>query len=180
MFKKSVLHLSLVAALLSTSGVVFAATAGASLPVSASVSKNCSISTTGAITFGAYDPVGANAVAALNTSGQVSIACSKNSSGLTIGMDDGTHVSGTQRQMLGGVSAENLQYNLYQPPSNLPNAACTFPGTTPWSAAGAGLMALSNPPSKAARVYNVCGTIPGGQDVSVDLYADTIIATINF
>jgi spore coat protein U-like protein len=31
-----------------------------------------------------------------------------------------------------------------------------------------------------ARVYNVCGSIPGGQDVSADSYTDTVSATINF
>jgi spore coat protein U-like protein len=35
-------------------------------------------------------------------------------------------------------------------------------------------------PSKAARTYNVCGSIPGGADVGVGAYADTVIATVTF
>lgn len=180
MFAKSVLQLSLAGLLLATSGLVLAASATTNIPVSASVSQNCLISTTSALSFGAYDPIGTNALAALNATGQISIACAKKSTGLTIGMDNGINVSGSQRQMLGGVSAEMLQYNLFQPPSNTPNAACTFPATTAWTAIGAGLLTLSSPSSKMARLYNVCGTIPGGQDVSVDTYTDTVIATINF
>jgi spore coat protein U-like protein len=180
MFEKSILQISLATVLLSASSIVLAASMSTNLPVSASVSQNCLISTTSAIAFGAYDPVGVNALTALNTSGQISIACAKKSVGLTIGMDNGVHVSGAQRQMLGAANAENLQYNLYQPPSNTPNTACTFPGTVAWSTSGGGLLNLASPVSKAANLYNVCGTIPAGQDVSVDTYTDTIIATINF
>lgn len=180
MLKKSALHLLLVAALLATSGVVDAASVSTSIPVSASVSQNCTISTTSALAFSAYDPIGANATAALNATGQISVACSKGATGLTIGMDNGAHVAGAQRQMLGGVAANMLQYNIFQPPSNAPNTACTFPGTTAWTATGAGLLTLSSAPNKVTRVYNVCGTIPGAQDVAADTYTDTVGATISF
>lgn len=99
---------------------------------------------------------------------------------MTIGMDNGAHVAGTQRQMLGGTAGGLLQYSIFKPPSNEPNTACTFPGTAPWTAIGAGLLTISIAPTKVARVYNVCGTIPGGQDVAADTYTDTIAATINF
>lgn len=83
--------------------------------------------------------------------------------------------------MLGGTSADVLQYNLFQPPNNTPGTACTFPGTTAWTNAGAGLLTLASPASNAGRTYNVCGTIPGGQNVSADpSYTDTVSATINF
>ena len=35
-------------------------------------------------------------------------------------------------------------------------------------------------PSKAARTYNVCGSVPGGADVAVGAHADTVIATVTF
>ena len=41
-------------------------------------------------------------------------------------------------------------------------------------------MALSVAPSKAARTYNVCGTIPQGQDASAGVYNDIVVATVNF
>jgi len=178
--KKSSLCLSVAVTLLSASAAVLAATASTSIPVSASITQTCSISTTSALAFAAYDPLIANATTALNATGQVSVACTKGATGLTIGMDNGTHVSGAQRQMLGGTSAASLQYNLFQPPSNTPGAACTFPGTTAWTNTGSGLFTLATSTTKVARIYSVCGTIPGGQDVAADTYTDTVNATINF
>ncbi len=157
-----------------------AASGSTYFPVTASVTQNCSISTSSALAFSSYDPIGTNATAPLNATGQISVACSKGATGLTIGMDNGTHISGSQRQMLGGTAAGMLQYNIFQPPSNTPGAACTFPGTTAWTATGTGLLTLSSAPTKVTRVYSVCGTIPGGQDVSADTYTDTVGATINF
>jgi spore coat protein U-like protein len=182
MLKKSILHLSVAAALLAASGIVLAESRSTNLAVSASVSQNCTISTMSNLAFGAYDPIGVNAVAALNTSGQVSVACPKGANGLTIGMGNGANASGTQRQMLGGgtIAGALLQYNLFKPSSNAAGAACTFPGATAWTTTDGGLLELSSPTTKAARVYNVCGTIPGGQDVSVGSYTDTVSATITF
>lgn len=180
MLRKTALQLSLAAVLLPAYGIALAASASASFAVTASVSQICTINTTSALAFSAYDPIGTNASTALNATGQISVACTKSSASLTIGMDNGAHVAGTQRQMLGGTSAGNLQYNLFQPPSNVAGTACTFPGTTAWTTAGAGLLTLTSAPSKAARVYNVCGTIPGGQDVAADTYNDAVSATINF
>jgi spore coat protein U-like protein len=181
MLKKSLLSLSAVVALLPVSGTVIAASTSTNIPVSATVSQGCIISTTAALAFGAYDPTGANATNALNATGQVSVACSKGSTGLTIGMDNGTHVLGTQRQMQGVIATDLLQYNLFQPPTNVAGVACTFPGSIPWNTTTpAGVLTITSAPTKAARLYNVCGTIPGGQDASTGSYTDTIIATLNF
>jgi spore coat protein U-like protein len=80
--------------------------------------------------------------------------------------------------MLGGVAAGMLQYNLFQPPNNTPGTPC--PGTTAWTNTGLGLFTRTSATTKTARVYNVCGTVPGGQDVAADSYTDTVSATINF
>lgn len=178
--KKNLLGALIFNVLLIASRVVLAASASTSIPVSASVTQVCSISTTSALAFAGYDPIGTNATAPLNTTGQISISCSKGAAGLTIGMDNGTHVAAQQRQMIGATSTNLLQYSIFQPPSNAPNTACTFPGTTPWTNVGAGMLTLTSAPAKTARLYNVCGTIPGGQDVSADTYTDIVIATINF
>ena len=181
MLKKSSLKLLVAAVLTLACGSAFSASTSATLAVSASVSQNCTISTT-ALAFGAYDPVSANASTALDASGSVSVACTKGATGLTVGMNNGLHASGLQRQMLGGTSADVLQYNLFQPPSNTPGTACTFPGATAWgNTIGTDTLALTNAPNKTARTYNVCGTIPSGQNVSADAsYTDTVSATINF
>ena len=180
MLKKSVLPMIVAASLVVAPVTVLAASATTTIAVSASVTQNCTISTTSALAFVAYDPIGANATAALNATGQVSVACSKGATGLTIGIDNGAHVAGAQRQMLGGVAAGMLQYNLFQPPNNTPGTPCTFPGTTAWTNTGTGLFTLSSATTKTARVYNVCGTVPGGQDVAADSYTDTVSTTINF
>ena len=180
MFKKTALHLAVVTALLGTSGIVLAASATSNIAVSATVSQTCSISTTTALAFGTYDPIGTNATDSLNATGQVSVACAKGASSLTIGMGDGTHVVGTQRQMQGTTATDILTYNIYQPPSNVAGVACSFPGTTAWTTTGTGLLSLINAPSKAARLYNVCGTIPGGQDATTGAYTDSVVATLNF
>ena len=179
MTKTSMFKLLVVAVATSVSGSAFAASASANLGVSASVSKNCSITTT-PLLFGAYDPVTANLTLALTGSGTVSVACAKSSGGLTVGMSDGANVLATQRQMKGAIvgNTDMLQYNLYQPPSNAPGAACSFASPTAWTIAAP--LTLTNAPSNAARVYNVCGSIPGAQDVSVDSYSDVVSATINF
>jgi spore coat protein U-like protein len=180
MFKKTLLCLSVASALVVASGVVSAASASTSVPVSASVSQSCTISTTAALAFAGYDPIGTNAAAALNATGQISVACAKGAKGLTIGMDNGTHFAASQRQMQGASAASLLKYDIFQPPNNTPNSVCTFPGTTAWTNSGNGLFSLSSATTMAVRVYNVCGSIPGGQDVSADSYTDTVSATINF
>jgi spore coat protein U-like protein len=180
MLIKYILGTSVAVALLVASGVVFAASATTNIAVSASVSQSCSITSASALAFGAYDPIGANATTPLNATGQVSVACSKGATGLTIGMDVGAHVSGTQRQMQGTTATDLLQYNLFQPPSNTPSTPCTFPGTTSWTNATPGLLVITSAPTKVARLYNVCGTIPGGQDATTGSYSDTVSATLNF
>jgi len=176
MKRTSLLRLLVVAALPLACASVFAATDTANLAVSASVSKNCRITTT-PLAFGEYDPVTANLIAALTGQGSVSVACAKGSSGLTVGMSNGANFL-VKRRMT-GPALDFLLYDLFQPTGVTPATAC--PGTVAWGTTiGTDTLALTNAPSKAARPYLVCGSIPGGQDVAVDSYTDTVVATINF
>ena len=153
-----------------------AGSASTNLAISASVAANCTISTT-AVAFGAYDPVVANAATALSGSGTVVIACTK-SSAPTIGLGLGGNASGSIRRMSGG--GDFLTYELYFPTTNAASAACGAL-TTIWGTTGANLFAPTAPASKAARTYNVCGTVPANQDVAVAaLYSDTVLATVTF
>jgi spore coat protein U-like protein len=180
MIKKTIFILAAVAALLPASGAVRAAAATTSIAVSANVSQACTISTVSGVAFGNYDPIATNATAPLNATGSISVTCSKGAKGLSIGIDAGAQPAGQQRQMKGAAGSTPLLYNIFQPPSAVPGTACTFPGTTAWTNATGGLLTLEAAPSKAARTYNVCGTIPGGQDVTVEAYSDTVTATLNF
>lgn len=154
------------------------AVANPALSVTASITANCTITTT-AVAFGAYDPVVANAATPLNATGTVTIACTKGSApNITLGL--GAHASGSQPNMLNGGNADVMAYNLFQPPNNTPGTACTFPASQAWGTSGAAIFTPTVPTGKAARTYNICGTVGAGQDISVGSYTDTVVATVNF
>lgn len=141
-------------------------TATANLTVTASVGNDCTISTT-PLAFGAYNPVVANATAALSGTGGVVITCTKNAV-TTIGLGLGANATGSTRRMILG--AEFLTYELYQEVGH----------TTVWGATGTARLTPPAAPSKAARTFAVYGLVPPGQDVAAGSYTDTVIATVNF
>ena len=169
----AIIGLSLVAA-----GSASAGSATANLAVSASVSANCTISTS-PVAFGAYDPIVANAAMDLTASGLVTIACTKGSApNITLGQ--GSNYS-AGRRMAGGASF--LNYELYQPSNTNPDAGSTCVYTTPtvWGTVGAQIFTPTAAGSKVARAYKVCGSVPQGQDPGVAAsYTDTVVATVNF
>ena len=176
-------HALALATLLGVSAAVLAPKAHAgqaqqNLAVSAQVNANCTISTS-ALAFGSYDPVVANASTALNGTGSVTIACTKGSAP-NITLDNGANFASSTRNMKNTGNTDLLQYALYQPPNTTPGTACTFPGTQAWGTSGAAIFTPTSPTGKAARTYNVCGTVSAGQDISVGTYQDTVVATVNF
>src|SRR5438876_10604272 len=146
------------------SNVAYAGSTPANLAVSAAVTANCTI-TTSPVAFGGYDPVSANATTALPGTGSVTIACTKGSApSITLGL--GSNAAGSQRNMkIVGGGTDVLGYQLFQPPDTTPGTAC--PGSTVWDASVGGTFTPTAPTTKAARTYNVCGTVAAGQDVSV-------------
>jgi spore coat protein U-like protein len=145
----------------------FAGQATANLNVSASVSAVCTISTA-AVAFGAYDPVVTNAAAALNGTGTVTVACTKGASA-TIDLGNGGNLSAGSRRMTSG--PDFLNYALYKDAAR----------TQVWGTGLAGGATLTyNSATKAATNLTVYGTVPGGQDVTVGNYSDTVVATINY
>jgi spore coat protein U-like protein len=172
-----------IAAALALSIPPHAAGTTAVLGVSASVSANCTISTT-ALSFGQYESLQANATTALNAAGTVSIACTKGTAP-KITMDLGQNPNAGKRYMALVASASvaaagTLYYELYQPPNPTPGTGCNFPGTTLWGASAGQTLMLSPATGRGARTYNVCGTIPPGQFTTMGTYADTVVATVNF
>jgi len=138
-----------------------------SLALSASVSNNCTISTS-AVGFGSYDPVVVNASAALDGTGTVSIACTKGAT-TTIGLDLGSNASGSTRRLTDG-SSNYLTYELYQDSGR----------STVWGNAGSGLFTPVAAPSKASRSFAAYGRVAGSQDVPAGTFTDTVTATVNF
>jgi len=161
--------------------VSYAASATSTIPVNVRVAQVCAIATTSGLSFASYDPVVINASAALNATGVISITCSKGSAGVTVALGYGLNPSGTtQRQMVGSTASNLIQYNVFQPPSSIAGTSCTFPGVLPWGTSGVGMLTVTTAPDNAPRLYSICGTIPGAQNVTADAYTDTIVATINF
>ncbi|MBI4475967.1 MAG: spore coat protein U domain-containing protein [Acidobacteria bacterium] len=145
-----------------------AGSAQATLNVSATVANNCTISTA-AIAFGSYDPVVTHASTALDSTGTVTIACTKGAN-TTIELGLGANASGSQRRMKDS-GTNYLNYELYQPDGF----------TTVWGLLSAGnAYTPAAAPSKAARSFTVNGRVAAGQDVPAGSYSDTVVATVNF
>ena len=146
---------------------VQAATASANLSVSASVNARCSISAPSTLAFGVYDPVVDNLSTDLDADTTVSVACTKNSSGVWVGLDLGANASGSTRRMANG--GERLAYELYSDAAR----------TTVWGNVLATGVSYT-PTSKDPVSISVYGRVPAGQDVGVGSYSDSVTATINF
>jgi len=162
----------------------WAATATATVNVTASVTQKCKITTTDVV-FGAYDPVATNLSTALTapSPGTLVVTCTKNASGVTLALNTGTHsTGGTNRRMLETAGAGMfLTYQLYQPSATTPSAACAY--TTIWGDGTNGTVLTPSGTTwgnASAQTFNVCGQVPAGQDVEQGSYADVITATVNF
>lgn len=164
-------------ALLSAAGAAFAGSSTANLGIEASVAANCTINTT-SVKFGSYDPILANATDPLNATGTVTIACTKGAAP-KVSLDLGSS-GGSSRQMNGTKSNDKLAYELYQQQGTGVSGVCSYTGATVWGATGTAVFTPTTATSKASRSYNVCGQVAGGQDVSVDTYSDTVVATVLF
>jgi spore coat protein U-like protein len=165
-------------ALFFSGGAALAGVGTSTLAARTQINANCTISTT-PVAFGGYDPIGANKTTDLNAIGVITVTCVKGTAP-TIGLGLGSNPSGSTRQMKNTTSANFLQYELYQPSSTVPNAACSFPGSVVWGNSGGGLFNAGSAPTKNARSYNVCGTIAAGLNPAIGTYQDTVVATVNF
>jgi spore coat protein U-like protein len=143
------------------------ASATASLSVSASVSKNCTI-TTAPIAFGAYDPVTLNATAPLDSTGTVTVTCTKGAPA-KVGLNPGGNAQGTTRRMLGG-TAEYLTYELYQDPAH----------AVVWGDTATTALDIPAAPNQNPRSFSVYGRVAAAQAAAVGNYTDTVVATVNF
>jgi spore coat protein U-like protein len=135
--------------------------------VRATVSQNCSITTT-PVGFGVYDPVVANATTPLDGTGAVIVTCTKGA-GTRIDLNNGANATGGTRRMSAG-GGDFLTYQLYQNSGR----------TTVWGSGGSAGQTIAGAPSKAPRTFTVFGRVPAGQDVPAGSYADTVVATIHF
>jgi spore coat protein U domain-containing protein, fimbrial subunit CupE1/2/3/6 len=118
----------------------------------------------GALAFGPYDPLGANAVAPRDAQGTIRIACTRDTS-YAVGLGAGLSGAGATRQMANG--GERLTYELYTTAARTVvwNTTSTVTGTAP---------------STSPITLGVYGRIPAGQAVAAGPYSDSVQSTINF
>jgi len=169
--------LATLALLALAASTALAGSATSNVGISSNIPNVCTIST-GAVAFGAYDPIVTNASSPLDASGNVTITCTKGAT-TTVGLGLGTNASGAVRRMKDGGS-DMMTYELYQPPDSTPGTACSYASATIWGNSGGGLFTPAAAPNKNARTYNICGEVAAGQDLPTGSYTDTVVATVNF
>lgn len=148
-------------------GSGLADSATATIAVSATVRRNCTITTT-PLAFGTYDPVVANVTTPLDAAATVTIACTMGTPA-TIGLDTGSNALATQRRLTNSSSAYmNYQIFLDSGHSNV------------WGNETTTQLDAGTAPSKEPRAFPVYGRIPAGQDVPVGPFSDSVVATVNF
>jgi spore coat protein U-like protein len=152
------------------SGSSLAATETSDLGVSATVTANCTITTT-AVSFGTYDPIVTHASDALESTGTVTTTCTNGAAAtITLGQganaDTGSTDAAPVRRMISGT--DYLGYQLYSDSAR----------TTVWGNDATTDVAVTG--TGGAVDTTVYGSVPGGQNVPAGSYADTVVATVTF
>ncbi len=140
----------------------------ATFTVSTHIRASCSISA-GDLAFPDYDPMDTSDTVGTST---ITLTCSKNSA-YTVTLSSGGSPSYAARRMTGATHGDLLSYNLY---------TASPPSTNVWgdATAPAANKVTGNAPDKNAFGLTVYGSIPAGQDMSVDTYTDSITAEVTF
>lgn len=165
---KHLLSAVAVIAIASVSG--FAQTATSDLSVTATVSNNCTI-TTSAVAFGAYDPIVANASTPRDAAGTVTVTCTsgavtKITLGQGVNFNTGSTDAAPNRRMING--ANFLSYAIYQETGR----------TTAWG--NTALTGVAHTGTGTETAISVYGRIPAAQNVPAASYSDTVVATVTF
>src|SRR5262245_16882993 len=150
-----------------TTALLRAQSKSVSLTVTASVIRNCTI-TTAPVNFGAYDPVSANSTNPLDGAGRVTVVCTKGALA-RIALNPGANDQSGARRMKGGSADAFLNYELYKDAGH----------TDKWDDTS-GIMTLDPAPNRNPRAFTVYGRVAAGQGATTGAYADTVVATVNF
>jgi spore coat protein U-like protein len=152
---------SALAVLLIGDAPVSAATATGTVTVTASVAKNCTLSSPN-LAFGAYDPTAATP---LDVSTTLTVTCTKTTA-WTVALGNGSNFASPNRRMKDATSGDFLQYELYSDAAHTTvwNGASTVPGT--------------GTPASQPTIY---GRVAINQFVTpAAVYSDSVVATITF
>jgi len=141
--------------------------------VTTSVSASCTIGTA-VIAFAPYDPVNANATVPDDQTGDITIRCTKGTSGITIDLGNGAHNTGNQRRMANTASTTTfINYEVYKDTGR----------TGVWGAGDSGSLRSGPDLNGTGLVMAVTmyGRIPPAQlAATAGTYNDTLVSTINF
>ncbi|MGE0180023.1 MAG: spore coat U domain-containing protein [Sphingomonas sp.] len=145
---------------------VFAATTTSSLNVTATVTANCTVSTS-ALAFGNVNVIGGSNV---DGSGSLSVTCTSGTAwSAAADVGAGSGASFTNRRMSSG--GNTLNYNLYT----------TAARTTVWGNGTASTGTLSGTGTGSAQSVTVYGRVGSGQSgVPAGSYADTVSVTVTY
>lgn len=139
------------------------AAALAALPAAARA-QTCTVRGVTGVAFGAYDPIGANAAVARDSTGQVQYRCTRVAPLVTLSA--GASGSYQPRQLRQAASA--LGYNLYRDAAR----------SQVWGDGTAGTFTVLG--QRGNRTLVIYGRIFPGQPVPAGSYSDTVVATLNF
>ena len=146
-------------------GTAFAETKSATLSVSATVTANCTVSTS-PVAFGSIDTLGGNHDAA----GSVTVNCTNGASwSADANQGSGTGATMATRRMTSGANA--LTYRLYTDAGR----------TTIWGDGSTGTAAVAGTGTGSAQNFTIYGRVPSGQtSVRAGSYSDTVSVTITY
>jgi len=139
----------------------------ATMLVTAVVARKCVLTTT-TLNFGNYDPLQTHATTPLDGQSTITVACTKGTL-IAVGIDVGTHNSGTSRRMRGDFR-DYLNYELYKDQNR----------TQRWGTSESERLDGGVAPSRDPRSFPVYGRVPAGQDVDRGTFADTVVVTVDF
>jgi spore coat protein U-like protein len=143
-----------------------AATTGTTLNVSATVTANCTVSSS-PVAFGSVNPLSGSDV---DASGGITVTCTNGTGWVaTAGLGSGTGASFASRKMTFGASL--LNYTLYTDSGR----------TNVWGDGSGTTTTFSNTGSGVAQAVTVYGRVPSGQvSVPPGGYADTVAVTVTY
>ena len=172
--------ITLVLSLLFVAATAFAAPSPVTVNgniVRAQVNGSCLMPASFDLNFGAYDPIDTHSAAALDGTTTWTLRCTKDLV-VRVDLDLGTASTGPLvRRMTGAVNGDFLTYQLYK--NNLRTLVWGTGADGGASGTGRDFTSLGLN-AGTGTVLTIWGRIPQAQDVSVDDYEDTIVATLVF
>jgi len=141
--------------------------------VYATVITNCNISTISGLTFATSSSLTSN----VDGTGSISVQCT-NSTPYSIGLDNGTHASGSQRRMYSAATGQYISYNLYTDSArSMAWAASTSASSC---SGGTGTCALGTGTGTTQSAVTVYGRVPPQTTPSIGTYTDSVVVTVTY